>query len=71
MCNWSFRNWNANRGGENIFEEIMAENVPNFIKAINPRIQRSPTTQAQEIWRKLHQSTSQLTYSKPAVKREY
>ena len=38
--------------------EIMAENVPNFINAINPWVQRSSTTQAQEIWRKLHQSTS-------------
>ena len=49
----------------------MAEYVPNFIKAINPWVQRSSTTQAQEIWRKLHQSTSQLTYSKPAIKRKY
>ena len=49
----------------------MAENVPNFINAINPWVQRSSTTQAQEIWRKLHQSTSQLIYLKPAIKRKY
>ena len=71
MCNWSFWNWNANRGRENILGEIMAENVPNFINAINPWVQRSSTTQAQEIWRKLHQSTSQLIYLKPVIIRKY
>lgn len=43
--------------GERIFANTMGENIPKFLKTLNPQIHPKP--QAQEIWRQVHQGSTQ------------